>query len=462
MGNGFAYLVLLGWPLVAAALFSSRPRPEALVWTILAAFLLLPQRVEINLPMVPAFDRTLIPSLAALMLCLSGDARVPPARRGWLPGAALPRALVLVYLFGPLASVLTNGDTIHIGGGFFLAGLTLYDAVSFTVGHAVLLLPLLLGRRYLADPAAHAMLLRALMMAGLAYSLPMLFEVRMSPQLHTWIYGFFPHSFGQQMRFGGFRPVVFLIHGLVVALFTAMALVAAAAWARGRSGRERSVAMLAVAWLGVMLVLCKTVGALVLAALFLPVALLASLRQQIAVAAVTATVVLAYPMLRGSDMVPVDTALSLAASIDPARAQSLGVRFDNEAILLDRASLRPVFGWGGWGRWRVYDPATGEAITVSDGRWIITVGHYGWIGYLAEFGLLALPILLLVRQKSAAPPDPHTVGLCLVLALNMLDLLPNSGLTPLTWLVAGALLGHVEQRLPVPTAARVRYRAPVA
>lgn len=57
---------------------------------------------------------------------------------------------------------------------------------------------------------------RFLVIAGLIYTVPMLYEIRMSPQLHTIFYGYFPHSFGQQARGGGFRPVVFMGHGLLV------------------------------------------------------------------------------------------------------------------------------------------------------------------------------------------------------------------------------------------------------
>ena len=79
-----------------------------------------------------------------------------------------------------------------------------------------------------------------LIVAGLCYSVPMLFEVRMSPQLHTWIYGYFPHSFVQQMREGGFRPVVFLGHGLLTAFFIMSAAVAAAAFWQTRTRRSGS------------------------------------------------------------------------------------------------------------------------------------------------------------------------------------------------------------------------------
>ena len=35
--------------------------------------------------------------------------------------------------------------------------------------------------------------------------------------------------------------------------------------------------------------------------------------------------------------------------------------------------------------------------------------------------------------------------LSLILAINIFDMLPNATLTPLTWMVAGALTGYAEQ-----------------
>jgi hypothetical protein len=37
------------------------------------------------------------------------------------------------------------------------------------------------------------------------------------------------------------------------------------------------------------------------------------------------------------------------------------------------------------------------------------------------------------------------LALMLMLAVNMVDLMPNATVTPLTWLLAGALLGHAER-----------------
>jgi hypothetical protein len=59
-------------------------------------------------------------------------------------------------------------------------------------------------------------------------------------------------------------------------------------------------------------------------------------------------------------------------------------------------------------------------------------------------GLLAVPPILLALRRRREAIDPATAALALILAVNLIDLLPNSGLTPITWLLAGALAGRLE------------------
>jgi hypothetical protein len=453
MPNMVAYAALFAWPVLAVLLFRRLPAHWAIIWTLLGGYLLLPVRTEIDLPLLPAFDKTFLPAAAALACCL-------PLLRSpgeLLPRARTPRLLVLVFLLGPFVTVALNGAPSVVGVRV-LPGLTVYDAFSFGLTHAVLVIPFLLGQRFLAGESARRALLAAIAAAGLAYSLPALFEVRMSPQLHIWIYGFFPHSFVQQMRFDGFRPVVFLGHGLGVALFFSLATLAAAALWRGTTkGRW----VLATGWLAVTLVLCKSVGALAYATLLAPVILFGGRTpQRLALLGIGLTVLL-YPALRGADLMPVAQVEALAAGIDEDRAQSLRFRFDNEDILLARAAERPLFGWGGWGRSRVFDPATGEDLSTTDGAWVVTIGQYGWLGYAAEFGLLVWPLLILGRGRVARRAPFSAMALALILAANLIDLIPNSGLTPLTWLIAGALTGALARApakapigAPRPAAAR--------
>ena len=132
------------------------------------------------------------------------------------------------------------------------------------------------------------------------------------------------------------------------------------------------------------------------------------------------------------------------AENSPERSRSLNFRFTNEDIFLERASERPLFGWGGWGRNRIYDKS-GRNTLVKDGHWVSTISTYGWVGYLAEFGLLTLGMILLTQSRRLRNLKYVSIALSTILAVSLLDMLLNSSLTPLTWLIAGALLGRAEQ-----------------
>ena len=156
---------------------------------------------------------------------------------------------------------------------------------------------------------------------------------------------------------------------------------------------------------------------------------------------------IAYPLFKGLDLLPVEAMLEQIAAISEERAGSLRFRFVNEDILKERAMLKPLFGWGSWGRNHILDPVSGNLLTVTDGRWIIVIGVYGWIGFLAEFCLLTLPIFLMLRESKAsygADITPYAGVISLLLAINVFDMIPNATLTPLTWRFCGALLGYAE------------------
>ena len=176
--------------------------------------------------------------------------------------------------------------------------------------------------------------MRVLVVAGLIYSLPMLFEVRMIPQLHNWIYGYFPSDFLQQVREGGFRPVVFMGHGLLAVFFMMTCAVAAAALWRTDTRVQRLSPFGVTAYLGTVLILCKTLGTLVYAAVLVPLVRFAKPRLQMRIALVLVTIALFYPMLRFFDFFPTQTMVETAAMVSDDRASSLKTRFDNEDLLL--------------------------------------------------------------------------------------------------------------------------------
>jgi len=448
MPNGFAYLVLLSWPLVAVMLFRVLPLPKAIAWTIIAGYLFLPEQTGFDLPVLPTIDKTLVPALSAAVL--AWVKLRDPGTPGPVPAAPGVRRLFLalfgLVLVGPFITALTNADPVIVGEGvLFIPGLRLYDALAILNGIVVMLVPFVLAYRFLATEADHAVLLKVIALAGAAYCLPIFIEARLSPQLNVWIYGFFPHSFLQHIRGGGFRPLVFLNHGLWLAIFMASAVLASAALWRARQDRgERAGWILMTVILLVSLVIVKSLGAFLITMVLLPVMLLARPRGKLFVAALLAGLVLFYPLLRGGGLVPVDWIMSAVESVAPERAQSFGTRLENEDQLLERANLKPLAGWGGWGRPEIYDETSGRRVSVADGAWVIVIGHGGWLRYLAVFGLLALPLIILWRRAGTLRPGPASAGLALVLGAGLVDLLPNGTVTPLTWLLAGAVAGRAQ------------------
>ncbi len=460
MPNAFAFIVVFSWPLAVYLLFRYMPRVEALAWSILAGYLLLPTRAGVDLPLMPTVDKDVIPALtAALLLAFgmgsakAGDLRHAAVQDGaafgdsWRMGPFLP--LVLLLIASPIMTVLTNPETL-VYGPRVLPGLKPYDAISIISRLLLIALPFLLAMRYLASPQSHVALLKVIVTGLLIYSLPILFEIRMSPQLNVMFFGFFPHLFEQHMRAGGFRPVVFLQHGLWLAILVAMAIVAAGALWRHRlfEGARAGQWLFAGLYLLIVLFLSNSLGAFAIALLFAPVVLIFGARSQMLFASMISLVVLLYPVLRSADLVPVERVMALAAEVSPERAQSLQYRLDNEDALGARAAEKPFAGWGTWGRNQIFDPETGRMLSVTDGVWILVIGSYGWLGYIAQFGLLTLPILMLAFGRRSASLTPATAGLALVMAANLLDLLPNATLTPITWMVGGALAGFCLYRAP--------------
>src|SRR3974390_408794 len=381
--NWFAIAALISWPVVAIALYIKRPIGEATLWTILGAQMLLPVGAEIKFEGIPSFDKITIPNLAALIGVIL-LARRP--QRFWT-GLGIAEIIILMSLIGPFITAELNGDPIFLADRILPAE-SHYDALSAVVSQFLLLLPFFLGRQILRNSPDTSEILRALVIAGLLYSLPMLFEVRMSPQFHYWFYGYYPTIFVQQMRDGGFRPMVFMGHGLLAAFFIMRSSVAAAALWRTQTRVQRLPPAGVTAYLTGVLVLCKTLGALIYGAVLVPLVRFATPRTQLRVALVLITIALFYPLLRFADVVPTGPMIEAANMISPERAGSLKTRFDNEDQLLERASERFVFGWGRWGRSRVHAD-WGSDISITDGRWIVTLGPLGLFGFLAEFGLLA-------------------------------------------------------------------------
>ena len=264
----------------------------------------------------------------------------------------------------------------------------------------------------------------------------MLLEVRLSPQLHRWIYGFFPHSFAQMMREGGFRPVVFMGHGLLVAIFTALCALAAAVHYRLKKPMFGAPPIALLGFILLLLVICKSMGALMLGLIGVAALMFLNLRLINFGTAAVLVLVISYPVLSFADLFPHDWLVEQAAKANEERADSLSFRFNNEEALLGRALEKPWFGWGGYGRAR-YDDST------TDGYWIITVGNRGLVGFFALFGTAAIASISALRASANREASFDRRIMLAMLALGgtmtLVDQLPNASMHAFAWFIFGVM-----------------------
>ena len=439
-------LALLTWPLLALIVFARLPLPKAIIIATIVPYLYLPEAFEIPLPALPDLDKTSIIAVGLILGVLFFG------RKTGLPGAApeigetnrhffwFIRGCLIILLVGVCFTVQNNSEGFWTGA-VVLPGMRPWDAIGFLGKLVLTLTPFWFARRHLATLAIQREFLKVLVWGGVIYSFLMLIEIRLSPQLHKWIYGYFQHSFLQHIR-DGFRPMVFLQHGLWVGFFMLSATIAA--FALWKSSKNKMWLGLGV-WLFLVLMISKNLGAFAICIVLLGIFWLTRQRTQLIVIAVIAGSVLVYPALRNYNLIPLDSIMNWANSVSADRAQSFGFRLENEDRLLDHTWNKPLTGWGGYGRNRVYSE-DGNNITVTDGLWIIILSEWGWVGYLAYFGLLTIPAIFLVRVNRHREVPPEIIACGLICAGNLIYMIPNATLTPVGFLTFGTLVAFIQYK----------------
>ncbi|HWE02308.1 MAG TPA: hypothetical protein VG326_07825 [Tepidisphaeraceae bacterium] len=448
------YAALALWVPLTLAFFAMLPSRKAVMTSMIGGWLFLPVFM-LKMKAIPACGKITIPSYACLLGTMLFDwHRLMKFRLKWFDMPMIAMCCI------PYISSIQND-------------LGWYDGVSDIIAHFIVWgLPYFLGRIYFPDWDAFRELGIAIFIGGLIYIPFCLFEIRFSPQLHKYVYGFFPTEFVQSLRFGGYRPMCFLQHGLAVGMWmTSACLVGFWMW---QCGTIKTVMGLPLVFLlGVLFVttvLCKSTGGLLF--LLAGVGILYSIKIAktpillLAVMAVGPT----YMYLRASGTWNGDTAKDMALKyVGPERAQSLGVRIDAENILSVHALEQPWFGWGRWNRNRVYD-AKGKDLAITDGLWILTMGEYGIIGLCALVAaILICPLMIWWRcplKMWTHPGVAPAVAMAVLLALYMLDNILNSMPDPIFALALGGLTGigpsiraQLKYMNPAPTPSAARQNA---
>ncbi len=444
-------ILIVGWLGVAYVAFRKLPGPVAALIVVIVGQLFLPEIVaeptEPGAPpalALPVFKFTKANTIgyALLVGSLAAD------WRRWL--SILPEWYDLpmaAWCVCPLFPAVING--IGPLGGFYEGGKqTLDEILAWGV-------PYWCGRLYLGSREGLRAAAAAIVLGGIVYAPLCLAELRLSPQLHRWIFGYHQHDFIQTMRDGGYRPMVFMEHGLMVALWmTTAALTAFWLWHE----RTFRVVGLLPAWpaiglgwvvlgLTAVVLLMHSAGAVVLGAIG-AAALLVGKRLHTAVPLVILILLPPiYVTARYTEIWDGQDLVALTREFgNSERAASLDFRLKNEYKLLDRAKEQPLFGWGDSGAARLVEDHS-RAKIVTDSTWIIAVGNHGLFGLAAFLAALMTPVLRFLRYRPFAAWNDHgpwtapPAVLAVVLSLYLLDHMVNSMVNPVFALVAGALAG---------------------
>lgn len=438
MPNTFAYIALIVWPLYSLYLFKKKEALTAVFITIVGGYLILPVKVFFDFPLIPPLDKNSIVSIIALVGCVYVKRIKIPV----IPKKGLERVFVIILLLSPILTVLNNQDRIY-DLDRNLPGLTYHDALSMIINQYIVLIPFFLGLQLVKSRDDVNKLLKFFVISCLLYSLLILIEIRMSPQLHSWLYGFFPHNFGQTKRLDGFRAVVFLGHGLLIAMFVAISLASAAILWKEKIKIYNFSPVLIILFLFTVLILSKSMAAfllgsfLMIAISWMPISIVKRSSW------IIVFVIIFYPALSLLNIFPHQGLVELAASIDVDRAQSLAFRFDHEERLLDHAQEKIFFGWGGWGRNRLAD-------SVTDGLWILSLGTTGLVGFISLFGLFTFTIRKAIKASDVLTNKKEKrliLSFALIISIILIDQLLNASLNMPVFLLAGALLGFSKEIL---------------
>jgi hypothetical protein len=427
-------LIMFAWIPIVLYLFSRFPAQKAVVISFLTAWMFLPE-ASLTLLGLPDYTKMSATCYGVLLATFIYDVgRFSSFRFGWID---MPMA---VWCVCPFISSITNGLGAYDG---------LAAALSQTVTWGI---PYFLGRIYLNSLLGLKQLATGLFVGGLVYAPLCLYESRMSPQLHRIVYGDFSFSdFGQSIRLGGFRPLVFMRHGLTVAAFMmAATLIGIWLW---RSGTLKQLWGIPIEWLvGALFtsfVLMRSTGAYFL--LMVGLGLLVSSRYfRTALPLYTLiAVICAYLFVNaGSGSYVTDQIIdAFSGLLPPDRIQSLEFRFNNEEILSEKARERLLFGWGGWGRALVDLDEFGN-VTVQDSLWIIAFGHHGIVGLVSMTLSMLLPVTALAWLRYPArlwshPKVASVAVLLVIITLYMVDSLFNAHLNPIYVLAIGGVAGLV-------------------
>jgi hypothetical protein len=410
--------VLIGWAPLVMLMFGILPARRAVILAFVMAWMFLPV-AGYKFAGFPQYDKMSATSLAVLLSTLI-----------FQPGR-FSQFRMSIWDLPMLGFCLAPFVSLQMGG--FPLATSSYWAIEQALEWGV---PYLLGRLYIRDLDDVHELVRVLVICGLIYVPFCLYEIKMSPQLNRTIYGFTQHSWGSTKRGGGWRPLVFMQTGLMVATWMcSVAVLAFWGWRRRAIGSLWGIPIAVVALILLLTaVLCKSAGATVLMGVAIATLVVTHLTRSRWLLILLIAAPLIYVSSRVTGVWDGKWLMAAARNISEDRSDSIKSRLGSEDNFIRHTLKRPLFGWGPGPQ---ASPPVDERVqskAVWDALWIINFAKYGAFGLLAWILVGAVPGMLFLKGFGAAtwsqPAISAGLALIVVVACYQIDCLFNGMVQP--------------------------------
>lgn len=427
-----AYLAFFGWFFFSLYVFDRRNPQKSVLIIILGSWLFLPE-ITIPVNVLPDLSKFTISGVSLLFCLYLFDYK--SLRRFSFTKLDLP---IMVFCFVPIFTSLSNN-------------LGIWDGLSSSINQFLTwAVPYFVARIYFNDLEKLKFLLVGVAFSALIYIPFVWFEIVMSPRLHQIIYGINQSDWLEHVRYGGWRPKVFLQHGLMVSLFMAVSTVIYFIIQDNELKKKMinaPVGLLSKIML-VTVILCKSGNGIVIMVIGIIGRILTNRNLG---KVFLLTLILSIPFYISARTMGDWDGQSLVELVgevsDSERAGSLRIRMVQEDLFTEKADERWLLGWGGWGRAFPVDEFGFRLTRGVDAMWIIVYGENGIIGLVSMYLVLLLGPYLVAMKVTKNHYFNNSERNILYLTSTIpvmfaIDALFNAMFSPLYLLISAALISN--------------------
>lgn len=421
-----ASIALIGFVPLSLVLFALMPARRAVLTCYIAGWLFLPNS-GFHYSGIPDYNKQAAIALGTLLGVTIFDASAVYRFRPSVMDLAMA-----IFCIWPMFSYLNQGHGPETGLNWIIFHLNLWG------------IPYLFGRIYFSDQEGLRELAIGVFIGGLVYAPLCWLEVRISPQLSRMVYGQGLSALTQHIRYGGYRPLLFMQHGLMVSLWMATTTVVGFWLWQCKTIRRIGVIPMNVLvpfMFFTTIFACKSGNGVFALAYGVVSFMVVSKTKSVAIILLLALVPPTYIIVRSTGIWSGQNLLDLIA-FDNERMGSLRVRMYQEDVYTKNARRQFLYGWAGPGM--IPRDENGQKLTKgNDSFWIITFSMYGVVSLVSIFVVLAAaPTAWALAQhlRFATNLSGPGAGLALMVIIFAIDCLANGMIIPIFLLAAGALM----------------------